>query len=160
MPETIKIMVKRSVKWVILLVILVIIVVISFSAFRNNNGNSKGIIACSSESDCVPDSCCHAKGCIAKESAPNCNGMLCSAECAPGTVDCGQASCKCVNSKCEIIQKNNSQMPNPASVYCIERGNRLEIRSDANGGQYGVCILQNSTECEEWRYYRGNGTCI
>jgi putative hemolysin len=48
----------------------------------------------------------------------------------------------------------NTQIPNPASVHCIESGGELEIRTDETGGQYGVCI-KNGQECEEWAYYRG-----
>ncbi|UCG94965.1 MAG: DUF333 domain-containing protein [archaeon] len=48
-------------------------------------------------------------------------------------------------------------MPNPAAVYCQDQGGTLEIREDprTSGGQYGVCILENGTECDEWAYYRG-----
>jgi putative hemolysin len=46
-------------------------------------------------------------------------------------------------------------LPNPASVFCQEQGGRLEIRSDAGGGQYGVCIFADGSECEEWTFYRG-----
>ena len=46
-------------------------------------------------------------------------------------------------------------MPNPASVFCEENGGTLEIREDASGGQYGVCIFPDGSECEEWAYFRG-----
>jgi hypothetical protein len=46
-------------------------------------------------------------------------------------------------------------MPNPASLYCEEQGNRLEIRTDANGNQSGVCIFPDGSECDEWVYFRG-----
>jgi putative hemolysin len=46
-------------------------------------------------------------------------------------------------------------LPNSASVYCEEHGGRLEIRSAADGGQYGVCIFPDGSECEEWAFYRG-----
>lgn len=45
-------------------------------------------------------------------------------------------------------------VPNPASVFCEERGYTLEMRTDA-GGTYGVCIFPDGSECEEWAYYRG-----
>ncbi len=48
-------------------------------------------------------------------------------------------------------------MPNPASVYCHDKGYTLEIRKDAGGNEYGVCIFPDGTECEEWAFYRG--TC-
>jgi putative hemolysin len=46
-------------------------------------------------------------------------------------------------------------LANPASVYCEEQGYRLEMRTDADGGTYGVCIFLDGSECEEWAYYRG-----
>jgi pimeloyl-ACP methyl ester carboxylesterase/putative hemolysin len=46
-------------------------------------------------------------------------------------------------------------LPNPAAVYCQEQGHRHEIRTDADGSQYGVCILADGTACDEWAYYRG-----
>lgn len=46
-------------------------------------------------------------------------------------------------------------MANPASVYCEQQGNKLEIRTAADGSQIGVCIFPDGSECEEWAYYRG-----
>jgi putative hemolysin len=46
-------------------------------------------------------------------------------------------------------------LANPASVYCQEQGYVLEMRTDADGGTYGVCIFPDGTECEEWAFYRG-----
>jgi len=46
-------------------------------------------------------------------------------------------------------------MPNPASVHCQDQGGRLEIRTDADGGQFGVCIFADGSECEEWAFFRG-----
>jgi putative hemolysin len=45
-------------------------------------------------------------------------------------------------------------LPNPASVCCEENGGRMEIRSAEDGGQYGVCIFPDGSECEEWAFYR------
>ena len=46
-------------------------------------------------------------------------------------------------------------LANPASVYCEGQGHTLEMRTDADGGQYGVCIFPDGSECEEWAFYRG-----
>jgi hypothetical protein len=46
-------------------------------------------------------------------------------------------------------------MPNPASVYCAQQGYKSEIRTAADGSQSGVCIFPDSTECDEWAYFRG-----
>jgi putative hemolysin len=48
-----------------------------------------------------------------------------------------------------------ANMANPASVYCEENGGKLEIRADASGGQAGVCVFPDGSECEEWAYFRG-----
>jgi putative hemolysin len=46
-------------------------------------------------------------------------------------------------------------MPNPASVYCTQKGNKLEIRTAADGSQNGICIFPDGSSCDEWAYYRG-----
>jgi putative hemolysin len=48
----------------------------------------------------------------------------------------------------------STQLANPASVYCGEQGGTLEIREDDDGGQYGVCIFADGSECEEWAFFR------
>jgi putative hemolysin len=52
----------------------------------------------------------------------------------------------------EITQVN---MPNPASVYCEQNGNELEIQTAADGSQSGVCVFPDGSTCDEWAYYRG-----
>jgi putative hemolysin len=44
---------------------------------------------------------------------------------------------------------------NPASAYCEEQGFKMETRTAQDGSQYGVCMFEDDTECEEWAYYRG-----
>jgi putative hemolysin len=48
-----------------------------------------------------------------------------------------------------------ANLSNPASVYCEQRGNRLEIRTASDGSQSGVCVLADGSECDEWAYFRG-----
>lgn len=50
--------------------------------------------------------------------------------------------------------ETDTGLANPASVHCEEQGGRLEMRRDADGGQYGVCIFDDGSECEEWAYLR------
>lgn len=50
---------------------------------------------------------------------------------------------------------NQIGLPNPASKYCVEKGYKLEIRTNPDGSQYGVCIFPDGSECEEWAYYSG-----
>jgi putative hemolysin len=52
-------------------------------------------------------------------------------------------------------QTGQAGLPNPASVFCEEHGGKVDIRTDAQGGQYGVCMFSDGTECDEWAYYRG-----
>jgi putative hemolysin len=51
-------------------------------------------------------------------------------------------------------QTPQPNMPNPASVHCEEQGNKLEIRTAADGSQSGVCIFPDGSECDEWAYFR------
>jgi uncharacterized protein len=51
----------------------------------------------------------------------------------------------------DIPQAN---MPNPASVYCEQTGNKLEIRTAADGSQNGICVFPDGRTCDEWAYYR------
>ncbi len=46
-------------------------------------------------------------------------------------------------------------MPNPASVYCVQHGNKLEIHTAADGCQSGVCVFPDGSTCDEWSYFRG-----
>jgi putative hemolysin len=46
-------------------------------------------------------------------------------------------------------------LPNPASAYCEQNGNKLEIVTAPDGSQSGVCVFPNGSSCDEWAYYRG-----
>jgi len=46
-------------------------------------------------------------------------------------------------------------MPNPASVYCEQNGNTLEIRTATDDSQSGECVFPDGSSCDEWAYYRG-----
>jgi len=48
----------------------------------------------------------------------------------------------------------NSQLANPASVYCEEQGGSLQITTASDGSQTGMCTLKDGTKCDEWAYYR------
>jgi len=48
-----------------------------------------------------------------------------------------------------------ANMPNLASVYCMQNGNKLEIHTAADGSQSGVCVFPDGSTCDEWAYYRG-----
>jgi len=53
-----------------------------------------------------------------------------------------------------IVETEQVELPNPASEYCLDQGGQLEIRTDSEGGQYGVCVFADGSECEEWSFYR------
>jgi putative hemolysin len=46
-------------------------------------------------------------------------------------------------------------VPNPASVYCEQNGNKLEIHTADDGSQSGICVFPDGNACDEWAYYRG-----
>jgi len=48
-----------------------------------------GTDRCTTDSECVPATCCHAMACVAAANAPSCSDVACTAECRPGTIDCG-----------------------------------------------------------------------
>ncbi|MBU1205095.1 MAG: hypothetical protein KJ968_00325 [Nanoarchaeota archaeon] len=60
---------------------------------------------CSKDLDCVPASCCHATECVPAGEAPNCEGIMCTMECRPDTMDCGQGFCMCMDNKCKAVLK-------------------------------------------------------
>ena len=55
----------------------------------------------------------------------------------------------------QISPTPETNLPNPASVYCEQNGGRLDLRQDASGGVAGVCIFPDGSECDEWAYFRG-----
>jgi hypothetical protein len=46
-------------------------------------------------------------------------------------------------------------MPNPASLYCEQQGNKLEIHTAADGSQSGICVFPDGSTCDEWAYFKG-----
>jgi hypothetical protein len=49
-----------------------------------------------------------------------------------------------------------ANMPNPASVYCEQNGNKLEIQTASDGSQNGICVFPDGSTCDEWAYFRGD----
>jgi putative hemolysin len=50
---------------------------------------------------------------------------------------------------------DNANLPNPASVYCVDQGGTLEIRKDEAGNETGFCLFPDGSECDEWAFSRG-----
>jgi uncharacterized protein len=53
-------------------------------------------------------------------------------------------------------ETDNVGLPNPASEHCVEQGGRLDIRENTGDDQYGVCVFDDGSECDEWAFYRGD----
>jgi putative hemolysin/glutaredoxin len=47
-------------------------------------------------------------------------------------------------------------LPNPASVNCEEQGGTLQIETQPDGGQFGLCYFEDNRQCEEWALFRGD----
>ena len=90
-----------NLKWLVIAVVCFALAIwLMMSAF--NNSNEGEVKECLTNSDCVPASCCHPNSCVPIIEAPNCDEILCSQECKPGTLDCGQGNCACENNKCGV----------------------------------------------------------
>ena len=67
----------------------------------------------------------------------------------------------CSAHQTQVVTDNSAEnipqagMPNPASVYCAQNGNKLEIHTAADGSQNGICVYPNGSTCDEWAYFRG-----
>lgn len=89
--------------WALVAILIAISIIVGFSISKRGSDGVKPENFCISDADCVKDSCCHAKGCVAAQNAPDCKGILCTQECAQNTLDCGQGSCRCVNNLCKAV---------------------------------------------------------
>lgn len=54
-----------------------------------------------------------------------------------------------------LCPSEDVQMANPASVYCEKNGGKSEIRTENGERQTGYCKFSDGTECEEWKYFKG-----
>jgi putative hemolysin len=48
-----------------------------------------------------------------------------------------------------------ASLPNPASLYCEQNGNQLEIHTADDGSQTGICVFPDGSTCDEWAYFKG-----
>jgi hypothetical protein len=58
---------------------------------------------CAVDTDCVRATCCHAIDSVNKENAPDCSGVICTMDCVPETLDCGQGEIQCVKNECVVV---------------------------------------------------------
>ena len=90
-------------------------------------------------------------GCAA---APGVTACTAEAKLCPDGSAVGRIGPNCEFAACPT--QPGTGMANPASVNCVNKGYKSEIRSSADGSQYGVCIFPDKSECEEWAFYRGD----
>ena len=48
-----------------------------------------------------------------------------------------------------------ANLPNPASVFCEQNQGKVEIVTAPDGSQFGRCVFQDGSSCEEWAFNRG-----
>ncbi len=48
-----------------------------------------------------------------------------------------------------------SGMPNPASVFCEQKGGKSVIKTAEDRSQSGLCVFPDGKQCDEWAMYRG-----
>ncbi len=106
---------------------------------------------CETDADCVPAQCCHPMSCIAQGQAPNCNGVMCTMVCQPGTMDCGQGRCICIGGRCGVTSVPTptpapTPMPSPTPAParpCKETDARIDFthRGTTLGEYNGVVGL-------------------
>ena len=48
----------------------------------------------------------------------------------------------------------NTQLANPASTNCLNKGGKLEMKKRGDGGEYGLCNFEDGRACEEWALMR------
>lgn len=61
-----------------------------------------------------------------------------------------------INTNTENLINSNtkSEIPNPASEFCIKNGGKVEFKNSPLG-QYGICFFDDGKACEEWAMQRG-----
>lgn len=52
-------------------------------------------------------------------------------------------------------KEEESQLPNPAAVYCQEQGGILEHKTFEKGTR-GFCLFDDGSQCGQWDFYRGD----
>ena len=56
-------------------------------------------------------------------------------------------------SSCASGGSSATQIPNPASQYCLQVGGKHHVKSNASG-QTGYCRLPDGRLVNEWEFYR------
>ncbi len=75
---------------------------------------------------------------------------------ANGEAACTRMLCeKYEMPKCtdEELSEEPLELANPASEYCITQGGESQIKKNADGSEYGVCVIDGK-EIDEWEYFK------
>lgn len=88
--------------FITLLILIAILILLILYLKANWHENVKNNPVCLTDSDCVPNGCCHPSSCVVKEKAPICKDLICTMDCS-GPLDCGAGTCGCNKGNCEII---------------------------------------------------------
>jgi len=89
---------------ILVLIAITVAIVIPYSRKENSSNTTMTTIKyCRVNEDCVSAQCCHSTDCVDIGNKPDCKGIMCTMECRPGTMDCGQGHCACVNNECKAI---------------------------------------------------------
>jgi hypothetical protein len=91
-------MFMRTIVFVLIGIAIVSVLLVTFYPRKE-----EGLKNCLRDEDCVPAQCCHPTDCVNVENKPDCEGIVCTMECRPGTMDCGQGYCACVENECKAI---------------------------------------------------------
>ena len=84
----------------LVIVSLILVILLVLAGCKEVIEETPEELICEIDDDCVKSSCCHSDSCINKDYAPDCFRVMCTLDCKPNTLDCGQGSCVCENSKC------------------------------------------------------------
>ncbi|ENM5835146.1 DUF333 domain-containing protein [Vibrio metoecus] len=61
----------------------------------------------------------------------------------------------CARQENEYTVKEYTSMANPASVYCVEQGGKLEMVTE-DGQRVTYCVTPAGERMEQWEYFRKN----
>lgn len=56
----------------------------------------------------------------------------------------------------KLAAGQSSQLANPASVNCVNKGGTLAIMKNGAGAEFGLCNFTDNMSCEEWALYTEN----
>jgi hypothetical protein len=78
---------------------------LEIKCIENRCSQVEKLLDCKTDSDCVPEQCCHPTSCINKEDKKKCatlNGAAICSQVCEGPIDCGAGSCICTDGKCAV----------------------------------------------------------